>query len=225
MGRIERFVLFGAIVCFVGFFIAGCESTEDNNIAKAQKCLDGLGVNPTPSDAQSCLQPIAGDYSANAEVVRCAADFMIGGITDQTLINAYNAVKNLTGSAVAQTLVSYLTQPSGGPYTNTNLAQTTYNDCQASGVSSLMYLAGLSYTGTQLAVVEGNANPSDIATACQSSPSSCNPQTIGSIAQTVYGSYCTGSNQTNSVCTTLNSAISSGNGNPSTIGQNLINLL
>ncbi len=217
-----QILFFAAAVCAVGVLISGCESTEDDNIAKAQKCLDGLGPNPSSTDAQNCVQNILSDNSPNAEVVRCAADFIEGGITDTSLINAYNSVKNLSGPSVAQQLIPDLAiQYPTGTY-DTAFAQSLYNDCVASETSSLVYIAGLAQTGTIMAAAAGS--PSSAATYCSnpSNTSSCNPTAVGTIAQTVSSSYCTGSNQTSSVCTTLNNAIAQGNGNPTSIGTYLL---
>src|SRR6185437_6960328 len=153
----------------------------------------------------------------NAEVVRCAADFIIGGITDSSLISAYNAAQNLSGPSVAQALIPALSQ------SNTTLAGNTYRDCVASDTPSLIYIAGLSQTGTLMSTAPGSSE-STAATFCANpaNTSSCDPQDIGTIAQTVNSSYCTGTNSSSDVCTTLSNAIAQGNGDPTSIGTYLL---
>ncbi len=221
------FAIFGAIVLVTtSLLLSSCESSQADNQAQAQKCLDGLGSSPTPAEAQNCLTPISGDYSANAEVVRCSADFIIGGITESTLVNDYETIKtnNISGNQVAATLMPDLAlKDSSGNY-STTFAEQTYNDCTASNTSSFVYMAGLAEAGTIMTLANAS-NPSTAAAYCSTNPNNCSPTQVGTIAQTVASTYCTGSNQTSSVCTTINNAIASGNGNPTTIGQNLLGSL
>ena len=100
--------------------------------------MNTLSVGQAQAQAQNCLQSISGDYSANAEVVRCSADFIIGGITESTLVNDYETIKtnNISGNQVAATLMPDLALKNSSGNYSTAFAQTTYNDCAASDTSS-----------------------------------------------------------------------------------------
>ncbi len=221
-----KYLFIASVVSAAVFSLSGCESAEENDVAEAQQCLNNLTDSAPYTAADACEQKISGIYSSEAYVIRCSVDFIDAGITPTALLNAYQSSQNQTGGSATATLMAALTQNTPGTTTpSTTQANLTYSDCQASGVESLIFLAGVSQTGTLMAVGAGSTDPATMVSQCNSNPSACNPTAVGTTAQSIYGSYCQGSNSSSSTCTLLNSAISQGNGNPTTIGQNIFNLL
>lgn len=207
--------------------LSGCETKEENDIAQAQQCLDKLSDSAPYTSAQACLNYISGIYSPPAYVIRCSVDFISGGITPTSLITAFQNMKSASSSQQTAILMGALTQYTpGAAISNANIsltqAQTTFADCQASDTPSLIFIAGVSVTGTALAAGAGSATSTTFITTCQTTPSSCNPAVIGSAAQSLASTYCTGSNASSTVCTSINNAIAAGGSDPTAIGTALI---
>ncbi len=213
-----------ALILFTGAFIivaSGCETNEQNKVAEAQQCLDRLSDSATAADAQPCLNFISGITSPSAYVIRCSVDFLAAGINPTQLIAAFQAMKTQSSAQQTATLMGALAESAVAPLTALQTAQATLNDCVSSETPSLIYLAGVSVTGTALVVGGGSATPATFIANCQATPASCSPDVIGSAAVTLASSYCTGSNVTSEVCITINSAVAAG-GSTTAIGDALI---
>jgi hypothetical protein len=220
--RISTVILAVAALCA----LTHCESTDDNDVAEAQQCLNNLSDSAVYTDAIACEQKIAGVYTPESYVIRCSVDFFAAGITPTALLNAYQSSQNQSSGSSTAILMGALTQSTPGTTTpSLSTAEATYADCQSSGVTSLIFLAGISETGTAMAAGAGSSNPATFVATCTSNPGACNPVVVGTTAQTIAATYCQGSNSSSSQCTILNNAIASGNGNPTAIATALFNLL
>lgn len=222
-------------------FVLGCE--EKDKIAQAQACLDAV-PSSSPSQASNCLAYVDGDDSQQADIIRCSALLMSGGLTTQKMVNAYKALSGTTGSGATVTnkeavFISTLVLDNPSLTSGYTTAQQGDVYCQKTQVKGLMYISGLAVMGTMLAKVASDiggafSNPpteaqvnAAISDCVSGSPtsSSCNPTTVGNVATTVANSYCSSANADQSVCTEVNSAIATSGGNTAKIGNALLCLL
>lgn len=233
-------VLTMATLCLLG---AGCnkESSDDVTIANATSCLDSA---QTAAAADACQLQVSGMTSQQASLIRCSANLIAQGITGSRLASAFTQLNQSTTSGTQTSqMMSYLVFAQSLPL---DTAALTYTNCTASGVQSVAGLASLIQAATTIASLSGatlagsSLDPSSasfnsaqllsLATSLYSDNSAtgvATKTTIGQVAVTAQASLCgTGSSLSNQdVCTRLNAAIASGNGNSAQIGNALLNKL
>ena len=220
--------------------ISGCE--DKDKVAQAQACLDAVPQS-SPSQATSCLNYVEGLDSQQADIIRCSAYLMAGGLTTTKMVNAYKALSGTTGAGSTVTnkeavFIGTLVLDNPNLTTGYSYAQTGDTYCQKTSVKGLMYISGLAVMGTQLAKIG-----SDSGTTFSSPPTeaevtsainnclggtpaaSCNATTVGNVAVTIGNTYCASSSADQGVCSQVNSAISSSGGNTTKIGNALYCLL
>ena len=220
-------------VLAVSVLIYGCE--DKNKIAQAQACLDAVPQD-TPSQATNCLQYVEGDESQQADIIRCSAHLMAGGLNTSKMVNAYKALSGTSGGGATVTnkeavFIGTLT------LTSLSAAQTGDFYCKRSNVKGLMYISGLAVMGTTLATVGASigtySNPpteaevNAVINDCTGGTpdAACSPTTIGTVATTVATTYCASQSADQSVCNTVNDAITAGGGDVAKIGNGLLCLL
>lgn len=221
------------LVLAASFLIYGCE--DKDKIAQAQACLDAVSQS-SYSQATNCLSYIDGDDSQQANIIRCSAYLMAGGLTTNKMVNAYKALSGTTGSGSAVTnkeavFIGTLVLDS------TSYATTGDSYCKKTNVKGLMYISGLAVMGTTLSTVgaaigtysnppteaEVNAVINDCTGGTPNA--ACSASTIGTVASTVASTYCASQSADQSVCSTVNSAIAAGGGDTTKIGNGLMCLL
>ncbi len=241
---LSKFALFtvGALL------ISGCstETSEDQKISAALACIDTAA---SSTQVDSCLTQVADVKSQKASLIRCSGNFIAQGLTGSRLALAFEQQNPKSGSVSATpttTMAAYLVFD---PTLTAHTAQKAFDNCNESGLKSVIGLAALVKVATTIATISGslptNLDPSNIgagfdATAIQAQVSSLlasiDAQTpaaieqaaaIGTAAQSAQTAYCgTGSTlSTQDVCTKLNAAITSGGADTSNIGKSLLNLL
>lgn len=227
--------------------ITGCEDDAKSKIFDAQACLDNLdenvGYEQLRTAADACQNKLGTVTSQEANTIRCSARLLMGGMTANRFAKAADQMDGSSSNEAA--LISVLSLRGVGgttPERQTDakdLAKSMFNACTNSGVPGLVYIAGLSLTGTvmtnSIAVGCGGGdmtqcneqeliNEADnIVSACQSG--GCEPESIGQAAVAISDAYCTGDKAEEEICTDIEAAISAGGGNSSTIGEQLLNLL
>jgi hypothetical protein len=197
---------FGFSVLISSVFFLGCENKEKADLVKAQTCLDAA----TSETALTCLDSISGYDTAQANVLKCSIYFYSGGLTTQRLVNAYKQLDTSSTNKEAA-FIAALTLTGTSPADGLEKANQANSFCKKSGLSSLIYLGGLSVMGTSLyAVAPGGAfgdlangvlpSQAEIDAAVDQCLTSCDATTLAGIATTVSTTYCTGSNTTSDVC-------------------------
>ena len=98
---------FARVVLGLALFttLSACEDDADKGLASAQSCLNTA----TASTIDTCLIPIAGQTTAAAYAIRCAADFIAQGFTSSRLTSAFQDVNNNSAATKPMlTAVTYL---------------------------------------------------------------------------------------------------------------------
>lgn len=197
----------------VAFAFLGCEEEADNKTAKAQACFDKLTDTSPDADALACEAMVEGINSVHANVIRCSTRFFVGGVKSSELAQAFQDAESTATADRPAVLMAKLAQDS------TTEADSTFSACNESGISSLIFIAGLSRVGTILMQAPGaNANdPNTYVDYCQTNP--CDEQSVGETILAVNASYCVGDNVETDVCRDIATAIANGNGDPQQIAE------
>jgi hypothetical protein len=217
--------------------LSGCETGEDRTLASAQSCLDGAH---DEASANQCVAMVEGLQTQDAYLIRCSANFIAQGFTGDRIADAFESLSNNNGSSTDPmvTLLAYL-KFDNGKVQHTSTA--TVDNCQKSGVRSMLRLA----SAAQLSTTIASLTPSGIsidptsATAVQDMKDAIDDliadlngttppdvSALGTAAQVAAGAFCNegSSYATNEVCTNLNAAIQTAGG-PAAIGEELLNQL
>lgn len=224
----------------LGFIVSGCETDNDNKVAKAQQCLDNA---KTPGAAETCLNDVGGITSAKASKVRCAAIYLMRGFTESKFQVAFDKILNKT--AGSDPLAGMMTQLAfangqGNRANGTALSDAKYamSECTNSGSAGLTMLSGITATGTSIANLIGSwdaANPPSpndptfLATLSNLASNSGDPAaqaTMGTAVLAISNTYCAVADAGNAeVCGQVKQAAIAGNGDPAAIGKAIAGLL
>lgn len=222
-------------IATAAFLVVGCEDDEMNDMAKAQQCLDGISSSNYAA-ANDCINYIAQYDTPEANIIKCSAKILSGGLTTEKMVNAY---KNITDGSVANRETAFIAVLALDPSSRATEAKPY---CARSGQKSLIYISNLAVVGSLMAenlvLGGGNYDPTDpesvptpaevaeILTDCQP-PATCNGshEAIGTSIVTLSSSYCTGNNATNEICTMVNSAIAGAGGDNEVVSKQLFCLL
>jgi hypothetical protein len=222
--------------------LPACNETETDDLSKAQQCLDQVNES-NPTTATDCLQYTAGYTSQQAEILNCSIYMTAGGLVTSRIASAYEAsqdstITNKNASYMAFLALNLPTAAAG--YTAAQNAQTY---CNASGDAGLIFISNLSVMGSWLNSVYAGANggssidfsnPAAVDTAvtgiidgCQANPpaASCDSSVIGPAATTAATAYCATASANASVCSQINTAVTTAGGNNDKITQGLMCLL
>ena len=228
-------------------FATGCEDDAKSKIYDAQACLDNLDetvpYTQLRTAADACQNKLGTVTSQEANTIRCSARLLMGGMTANRFAKAADQMDGASSNEAA--LISVLSLKGIGSNTPEkqtdakNLAKSMFNACTNSGVPGLVYIAGLSLTGTvmtnSIAIGCGGGDMTqcteeqlvteadNIVNTCISG--SCEPESIGQAAVAISDAYCTGDKAKEEICTDIEAAIQAGGGNSSSIGEQLLNLL
>ena len=228
---------------------SGCEDKSQATLASAQSCLDGAS---TTSQANACAAKVATDYSADAYLIRCSANFIAQGVTGDRLALAYKQMDAGSSSSNKTTaLMSYMLF--NDSLTGNSSAETVFN-CQSSGVASMYQLASAVGLATSVANVassalgmplaallpdaNGNVNTAALQLAVANLSAQVatwgpnNPQTIaaeatiGTAVTNSYSAFCTTNSTFSSadICNKINAAVGAGSSSQ-LIGASILQLL
>jgi hypothetical protein len=212
------------------FALSGCETTETDNIAKAQKCLDEVPEANYPT-AENCMQFVKDYDSQQANILKCSIKMTAGGLVESRIVNAYEAIKSQ--SSDSNKVAIYMSMLG---LTDHAVAVEANNYCIASGVSGLIYISGIILAGTNLTQTWGidpTADASTIASdlhthldPCLSSgtgcPSAAQLNEMGSTALTIANSYCASPSADKDACSAITDAVDSVGGDTSHLGDALM---
>lgn len=232
--------------------LSACETGEDRTMASAQSCLDGAR---DESSAQRCVDLVQGLETQDAYLVRCSAAFIANGFSGQKIADAYLTLSDDDngGTDPMVSLMAYLNFDSSNQnftpasaVTNCQRAglrsmlqlATAANlatSIQAIASQPINYidgngdpqtLPGITFTGDSVADMQAAVDWFDTNGAALETATDAPLEQIGNIAIVANSAFCTGlANPNEDVCTNLGNAISTGNGDVTTIAQNLMNLL
>jgi len=211
-GKLGLFVL----ALGLGVFTAGCESEDDNNIMKAQDCLNK--VTDQGASAAACRSYVSGLTTQQAYMLRCSIEFVYGGLNTEKVKNAFQEMSNNSNNANPEEFLIQnlsLIDPNGsGSSDNTALAKTAYDYCALSGSAGLIYVAGLSRIGTLIINAGGGNFEANLSACTGPTPTAdCDPEEIGETVAAVADSYCVGDNVNSDVCQSFLDAQANGENN------------
>lgn len=227
-----------ATLALLALASAGCENAEDRQLASAQSCLD-KATDSTAAD--QCLSIVEGLENESAYLIRCSANFVAQGFTGSRVATAFNSLKNKTDSEDPMaSMLSYVVFAKNLP---NHSADKALENCEKSGVRSMVRLATIAKMATFMADPSGLANLAGTAydpasgsfdtsqLAAQLNNLKNNATTeqkeqIGSLVVTAESAYCNEGSafKQNEICEKLSAAV----GNASStaeIGQLLLNYL
>ena len=214
---------------------ASCaKNAEKDDLASAQACLDAVPVGQ-PSKADACL-PMVKDYSSQqAMILKCSIIMTSGGLMENKVVKAYNALNDATQTNKTTAFMAALALDN--PDINAGYTKAVQADafCQATGVTGLQYISGVIVSGTFMNKAVGGidvTNPAAAQTAlntlianCVTTPiASCTTDipAMGASVTTLAGSYCSGSNPDQSVCAQVNSAVTAAGSDPTNVGKAML---
>ena len=94
----------------LSFGLLSCEEDEDNKLAKAQQCLDGLNDGSAVAEAQACAEKVSGLSSPASYVIRCSVGFFVGNVRTTKIAQAFDAYEDAPENEKAQVLIGALAQ-------------------------------------------------------------------------------------------------------------------
>lgn len=228
---IMRFML-PMLIFTTAAILAGCNSEESDNLAKGQACLDAVPQS-NPARADECLQFVEQYDSQQANILKCSIYLTSGGLVENKVIAAYDALKTSSFASPNATFLAIMALDVPDKTGGMTKAQTAQAFCEQSGVSSLKTVGAYVLVGTTINnLVPGDPDLTDGAgqaaltaaiDACATTPggAGCEPATVGAAAQSIATSYCSGASADEKICNDLEAAIAGSNGSNADIGAAL----
>lgn len=223
------YFIFSSLLLISAAALTGCE--DQNNVAKAQSCLDKIddtvALATLQTQVDGCLAHIAGDGSHKATVLNCSGYLLRAGLTSTKIINAVKALSESSNNNKEATMIGAL------GLSDLTSAQKADGYCAQTGIDGLIYFSSLSLMGTVLKSAFGlSDNPTatdakNAAAFCANpaNSSACTPEVVGNAVINVGNSYCAGGQSNTEVCGELNQAIAQGNGDPATVANSFWDLV
>jgi hypothetical protein len=226
--------------------LISCNNKEEqDDLAKAQKCLDEVPQSD-PGSAEACLQHIEKYTSQQAQILKCSIYMTAGGLIENKIVKAYKALKDnsQTNKEAAYMVVLSLDVHTVDEGYSKAKAADVY--CQESGVSGLRYLSGVIVAGTYLrkiaASIPGGSDidindPNSIKTVVDNLVAQCAPNgttpdsaclaggeisTLGSTVLNLSNSYCGREDADASACQQVQDAVAQAGGQAADAGQAMI---
>lgn len=230
--------LWCANLILLSLLLPSCSNKEADALSVAQNCLDQI-PSDDGSNALTCIEPIASFDSQGANIIRCSAYFLNGGLTTQRIIDAYKKLQKKDEEKKEILFISLLA------LNDLETAENADRFCQRTGLASYTYLSNLAVIGTSLQAAFG-ANFSDLSEddlklaveqtleGCQGNGSDtelierCRDQaeSIAGSAVTLSESYCTTEKRKEEkVCQDIQGAITGADGSNEQITASLLCLL
>lgn len=195
------------LLIFSSVFLLSCEEENDNKVARAQECLN----HATPATAQTCFDMVAGINTQHANVVKCGASFLTGGLTSDKIATAFENSKDASDADKESVLIEALAFTDNTPAVDINAANNAYTYCSLSQLPGLNYVAALCRVGTMVVnATGGTGDPGGIdsdLTNCVNTPANCDMDAIGQTVVELSDLYCAGEAADDQICTDINSAI------------------
>jgi hypothetical protein len=221
------------MILAITFSLTSCNDSESDDIAKAQACLDKVPQS-NPAAADECMQYVSKYDSQQANILKCSIKMTSGGLVEDKVVVAYNALKTSSLDNPSATFISALAL--NVPDAATGLTKAKEGDvfCQKTGIRSVMTISSLIVSGSVINSLGPTAGgftdmpPSDaeidaVLAHCNTSPTpaDCDATTVGEAAQTLADSYCTSAKPDQKTCDQIEGAIADAGGDPAKIGAAL----
>ncbi len=210
--NIKRLAL-GLTALTFAIVLAGCETEDDNKIAKAIQCLDEISGSGTSAeeDAKDCYDEVDGVDSADASYIRCVAIFNMRGKFTSNFITAFQALEDTEGSTNNTNIemmseIAFFGVDSQTDNSATDDADEVFSECEDADSPGHVMLAAVTQVGTVIAAVAGGTSAGALDGAL-GGLSGADEAEIGEAAQTAWDNYCDGSStDNNEFCAALEDA-------------------
>jgi hypothetical protein len=222
---------------------SGCNEHEDDDLYKAQACLDGVSESH-PEEADDCMAYVEKYTSQQANILKCSILITSGGLMENKITKAYVVLKDSSQSNKAMSFMSVLSLNVPNITKGYEKAVEANGYCEDSGVSGLKYLSNIIVAGTYFAktmstlgitgVDSGNAAAvntaaeallADCASATPSAACTSDPATVGNAVISISTSYCAAPGANKEVCDQIADTMDQTNGDPTAVGKALFCVL
>ncbi len=224
----RNWILAGLLVFISSFALVACDEGEDDDLAKAQECLDRI-TDTNFTEAEDCIKPLEKYDSQQANILKCSGKFLAGGLTTSRIMDAYKELENSDAAAEDKKeaiFISYLA------LTPSSKAREAAAFCRKTELEGYIYLGDLAVVGSVLSDAGNFSSPPteaevDAALAtCQATPASCQPEVLAGAVTSVAESYCKKpSAKDDEVCKDINAAIAEAAGDEEVLTAALTCLL
>lgn len=223
-----------------GSFLVGCKQTEQDDLAKAQQCLDEVPQS-NPEAASACFQYAEKYDSQQADILKCSILMTSGGLIESKVVEAYkilNTQANVNREAGFMSVLAL-----NKPTVNDGYQKAKDADvfCQKSGVPGLKYISGLIVVGSSMAFAINSLpsppdfnDPAAVSAATTTLVNNCNADprvdcpidspVLATTVATLAQGYCASADpeDDDEVCSNLSVAVESANGDSAKIGNALM---
>ena len=188
--------------------LMACEDQEEVNLFAAQQCLDTA----TAATAQSCVAKLSGNNSQQAYILRCAADFVAGGITTSSIATALENIDK-AGTDPTAAMFSAFQFQGATPAAANAAADAAAVNCNAAGSDTLKALVNTARLATLATTTATCIDPNNPAASLGDNytPGNCSASadSLASVLKDSQASMCgeNGAYKDNDICTNLNAAI------------------
>lgn len=235
-------ILFAALMLSAGGLVSCDGAEEQDNLAKAQKCLDEVPQSD-PTAANACLEFVEKYTSQQASILKCAIYTVSGGLMENRVLKGYQVLSDSTITHKEAAFMAVLSLDTPNLTAGLAKAKLANGFCLASGVPGLMYLSNIIVAGTAMnktisemaggTAIGSNSSSTDIKNAVNAMLSSCtggspdaacddNLVDLGTAVATLSVSYCANENADDDVCEKVNAATAAAGNNATNIGQALL---
>lgn len=227
-----------SILLLGSFAFSACsKNSEQDDLAKAQECLDNVPQS-TPESASDCFHYAEKYTSQQANILKCSIKMTSGGLTESRIVSAYNALKDNANNSREAVFMSALALNKSS--VNEGLTKAKDGDvfCQKSGLPGLQYISGIIVAGTLMANSLGGVDLTDTAavtTAVNTLLADCSNTsgatgtcasmdmtTLGTVTTTLANGYCASADSKDEVCANVSTAMTTAGGDPAKVGQALL---
>jgi len=205
------------LLLLLPFLLIGCEEEELNNYMQARQCLNKA----SKEQAQGCIGILAGDNSARANKLKCAAGFLEQGLSNARLAQIFSNMQQNSNSGFETFATNLIFESSVSASDAKTKATTTNAYCVASGSTGMALFGSMAATATIMAEsVAGWTGAFDDFSGRDLGSASGNEVDLGNNILAIQNSFCV-TDPTNEVCSQIQQ-VTGGSTDPATIGANLI---
>jgi hypothetical protein len=201
----KKYLLLLLPLCFMA-----CEEDELNDYMGARQCLN----NASASNAQSCVSSLAGDNSARANKLRCAAGFIQQNFTNARLATIFSKIQGSGGSNFTDFSVELVFRDANGTDGKT-LVNSTNDYCLSSGSTGMIMFSSVSFSSTLVAYANGyDGDGAPLRTEISADPTlpSGEPEELGAALLAIENSYCSSGSAEDDLCANIDAIITDAGG-------------
>lgn len=210
--------------------LTACEDKEMDDLARAQECLNKVG-DTNHTAARECFDMVAGHDSQQANMIKCSAKFLEGGLTTAKVVEATKQIQEEGGGDKKELMfIGFLA------LTPLTAAEEAATYCRRSEVAGYIYLGDLAVVASVLREVSSTlpggdfgdtptqANLEAVLDACKVTPlpAACRPEVLAPAVISVANSYCSKpSADEDKVCNQIEATLAEAGDNQEVITQAL----